>query len=68
MHLAFCLYIGEDDEIHAYIPRNGNAFNKHTNRAFGNDEELSPNEEADKFGGYMFSMEKLRTDADSAIH
>ena len=67
MPIAFCLYIGEDDEIHAYIPRDGNAFNKHTNKAFGNDEELSSDEEADKFGGYMFSMEKLRVDADSAI-
>lgn len=67
MPIAFCLYIGEDGEIHAYIPRDGNAFNKHTNKAFGNDEELSANEEADKFGGYTFSMEKLRADADSAI-
>ena len=28
-------------------------------KAFGNDEELSPNEETDKFGRYTFSMEKL---------
>ena len=25
MPVAFCLYIGEDSEIHAYIPRDGNA-------------------------------------------
>lgn len=39
--LAFCMFIGEDGEFHAYIPKDGNAYNFKLNRAFGNwyDEE-----------------------------
>ena len=67
MPVAFCLYIGEDDEIHAYVPRDGNAFNKKTNKAFGNDEDLSMKEEIEKFGEYRFDMDRLRADADLAL-
>ena len=67
MPVAFCLYVGEDGGTHAYVPREGNAFNKSTNKAFGNDENLSADEEIDQFGEYRFDMEKLRADADSAL-
>lgn len=67
MPVAFCMYIGEDDRMHAYVPRDGNAFNKKTNKAFGNDEDLSTEEEIEKFGEYRFDMDRLRADADLAL-
>lgn len=34
--LALCIYIGEHNELRAYIPKDGNAYNFKTKAAFGN--------------------------------
>lgn len=34
--LAFCMFIGEDGEFHAYIPKDGNAYNFKLRSAIGN--------------------------------
>lgn len=34
--LAFCVYIGEDGSLRAYIPKEGNAYNFKTKAAIGN--------------------------------
>lgn len=34
--LALCVYIGEHNELRAYIPKDGNAYNFKTKSAFGN--------------------------------
>ena len=55
--IAFCLYIGEDGEFHAYVPKDENVYNKETNAAFGN------NDDYDEYKKYKFDMDKMRDEA-----
>lgn len=34
--LAFCVYVGDDGSLRAYVPKDGNAYNFKTKAAFGN--------------------------------
>ena len=36
MPLAFCVYIGDDGALRAYIPKDGNCYNFETKKAIGN--------------------------------
>lgn len=66
--IAFCIYLGEDGKIHAYVPREGNCYNKVTNAAFGNSHDMSPQEEMQSLGiEYKFDMKKMREDASKAL-
>lgn len=67
MPVAFCMYLGEDGKIHAYVPKDGNSFNKETNMAFGNDPDFGQREEIEKFGGYLFNMDAIRADTLKAL-
>lgn len=51
--VAFCLYIGADDDIHAYVPEKGNAYDHARNRAFTDDGESTPE-------AYEFNMDLMR--------
>ena len=37
--LFYCLYIGEDGELHAYVPKDGNTYNQIYNCAFGSESD-----------------------------
>lgn len=66
--IAFCLYLGEDGKIHAYVPRQGNCYNKETNAAFGNSLGMSSKEEMQSLGiEYKFDQGKMREDASKAL-
>lgn len=66
--IAFCLYLGEDGKIHAYVPREGNCYNKETNAAFGNLLGMSSQEEMQSLGiEYKFDMGKMREDTSKAL-
>lgn len=66
--LAFCLYIGEDDKLHGYVPSDGNAYDHKNNCAWG-----SAPEEDDKYFFehedelYKFDAKKLRDDVKKAL-
>jgi TolA-binding protein len=59
--LAFCVYIGEDNRLRAYVPKDGNVYNKKEKAAYGN------NDDYDEYENYEFDMEKLAADAASRI-
>ena len=59
--LAICIYIGEDGKFHAYVPRDGNVYNKEANAAFGN------NDDYDEYNKYKFDMEKMREEAAKCV-
>lgn len=69
--LAFCIYIGDDDELRAYIPEDGNAYNFKLKQAIGNWNSFGDEEDADEFEKfnltYKFDMDKLRADAAEKI-
>lgn len=66
--IAFCVYLGEDDKIHAYVPHEGNCYNKETNAAFGNSLGMSSQEEMESLGvEYKFDMDKMREDASKGL-
>ena len=66
--LAFCIYLGEDNKIHVYVPREGNCYNKETNAAFGNSLGMSSQEEMQSLGiEYKFDMKKMREDASKVL-
>jgi len=76
MPLAFCLYIGEDSSLRAYVPKDGNCYNFETKKAIGNwspdDEDAwgaaDHEEELEHLGiEYEFDMDKLRVDAANRI-
>lgn len=66
--IAFCLYLGEDGKIHAYVPREGNCYNKKTNAAFGNAPGMNWKEEMEQFKvEYKFDQGKMREEASKAL-
>ena len=66
--IAFCIYLGEDNKIHAYVPREGNCFNKETNAAFGNALGMNWQEEMEQLKvEYKFEQGKMREDASKAL-
>lgn len=76
MPLAFCIYIGDDGSLRAYVPKDGNCYNFETKRAIGNwssddddDWGCADHEEELKHLGieYKFDMDKLRADAANRI-
>lgn len=58
--LVFILYIGEDGKIHAYVPEDGNCYNREKMSAYGN------NEGDPEYGTgdprYVFDVEKMKGD------
>ena len=68
MPVAFCLYLGDDGKIHAYVPKDGNCYNKVKNMAYGNAVGADAQEEM-KFLGteYRFDMDKMREDTSKAL-
>lgn len=66
--LAFFIYLGIDNKIHAYVPREGNCFNKEKGAAFGNSFGMNAQEEMKSLGvEYRFDMCKMREDASNAL-
>ena len=53
--IAFIVYLGEDDQLHAYVPERGNCYNKKFKSAYGNNDDY---EEADDDGFDQYEMEK----------
>ena len=66
--IAFCIYLGVDDKIHAYVPREGNCFNKEKGAAFGNLFGMNAQEEMETLGiEYRFDQGKMREEASKAL-
>ena len=66
--IAFCIYLGEDNKIHAYVPREGNCFNKEKGAAFGNLPDMNAREEMESLGiEYNFDQGKMREEASKAL-
>lgn len=55
--VAFCVYVGEDGELRAYVPTSGNVYNKEENAAFGNNDDIG------QYKDREFDMYALRKDA-----
>lgn len=69
--LAFVLYIGQEGELRAYIPKDGNVYNKKAKAAYGNNDG-DPEFEACIFDDVtdpllMFDADKLRADVAGRI-
>lgn len=66
--IAFCIYLGEDNKIHAYVPTEGNCFNKEKGAAFGNALGMGWKEEMEQLKvEYKFDQGKMREDASKAL-
>lgn len=66
--IAFCIYLGEDNNIHAYVPREGNCYNKDKNAAFGNVVGMCWQDELELMKiEYKFDQGKMREEASSAL-
>lgn len=61
--IVVVLYIGDKGELRAYIPKDGNAYNKKAKAAFGNEDDEDFDEERD----YVFDAELLREDVKARI-
>ena len=59
--LVFVLFIGEDDELHAYVPDEGNAYNHEKKAAYGNNEGDPVYGDKDDTR-YVFDVAKMRID------
>jgi hypothetical protein len=64
--LVFVLFIGEDGEIHAYVPEDGNAYNHEKKAAYGNNEG-DPEYGDEEDTRYVFDVTKMKKDIVSAI-
>ena len=64
--LVFVLFIGEDGEIHAHVPEDGNAYNHEKKSAYGNNEG-DPVYGDKEDTRYVFDVEKMKKDIVSAI-
>ena len=66
--IAFCIYLGVDNKIHAYVPVKGNCFNKVKGAAFGNAPGMNAQEEMEFLGvEYRFDQGKMREEASKAL-
>ena len=63
--LVFILFIGEDDELHAYIPEDGNCYNKKAKAAYGNNE--GDPVYGDNDPRYVFDVAKMKADIENQI-
>ena len=61
--LVFVLYIGNKGEIRAYIPEDGNCYNKEKKSAYGNNDDNMDFDDPN----YRFDAEKLRADVANRI-
>ena len=59
--LVFVLFIGEDGEIHAYVPEDGNAYNHEKKAAYGNNEG-DPEYGDEEDTRYVFDVAKMKKD------
>ena len=65
--LAFVLYIGQKGELRAYIPKDGNVYNKKEKAAYGNNDD-DPSWEDDPDNPLLqFDADKLRADVAGRI-
>ena len=58
--LVFVLYIGEDDNLHAYVPDDGNCYNREKMSAYGNNEGDPDYGTGDP--RYVFDVAKMKKD------
>jgi len=70
--VAFCVYVGNDGSLRAYIPKDGNAYDTKTKSAFGHYGEEEGGVEGDELeevvlDEYNFDMDLLRKDAGNRI-
>ena len=63
--LVFVLFIGEDGEIHAYVPEDGNCYNKDEKAAYGNNE--GDPVYGDNDPRYVFDVAKMKADIENNI-
>lgn len=59
--VAFCVYIGVDGTLRAYVPKDGNVYNRETGKAYGNDDDM------DQYYVEPFDMGRLAADAGRAV-
>jgi hypothetical protein len=64
--LVFVLFIGEDEEIHAYVPDDGNAYNHEKKAAYGNNEG-DPEYGDEEDTRYVFDVAKMKADIENSI-
>ena len=64
MPIVVALYIGYKGELRAYVPKDGNAYNKKNKAAFGNEDD---DDEFDEDKDYVFDADKLREDVKNRI-
>lgn len=64
--LVFVLFIGEDGEIHAYIPEDGNAYNHEKKAAYGNNDGDPVYGDKDDTR-YVFDVAKMKADIENNI-
>lgn len=70
--VAFCVYVGDDDSLRAYIPKDGNAYDIERKSAFGHYGEEEGGVGGDELeelvlDEYNFNMGLLREDAGNRI-
>lgn len=63
--LVFVLYIGQEGEIRAYIPEDGNCYNKEKKAAYGNNDG-DPEFDSDD-PRYVFDVAKMKADIENGI-
>ena len=59
--VAMCIFVGEDDKFHAYVPEDGNVYNKGYGAAYGN------NGDEEEYESQTFDMDSLRDDASDHV-
>ena len=64
--LVFVLFIGEDGEIHAYVPEDGNAYNHEKKSAYGNNDG-DPVYGDKEDTRYVFDVAKMKADIENNI-
>lgn len=65
--LVFVLYIGQKGELRAYIPKDGNVYNKKTNAAYGNGDDDPCWDDDPNNPLLQFDSDKLRADVAGRI-
>ena len=64
--LVFIVYMGEDNEIHGYVPEDGNAYNHEKKAAYGNNEG-DPVYGDKNDTRYVFDVAKMKADIENHI-
>lgn len=65
--IVFVLYVGDNGELRAYIPKDGNAYDHKGKCAYGNGESDEDELNDGKITGHLFDSTKLREDVKNRI-